>query len=139
MGLRKRLVQVVVDDVEPHVTGPRFPDDRVEVGTVVVEQRTAGVEDLGHVGDVLVEEPDRGRVRQHQPGGAVVHLRPQIVEVEVATLGRRDLFELVAGHRHARRVRAVRGVGRDDRVTLLALAPVGEVCPDQHETCELAL
>ena len=38
-----------MDDVEAHVARPRLPDDRVEVGAVVVEQRTEGVEDLGHV------------------------------------------------------------------------------------------
>ena len=50
-----------------------------------------------------------------------------------------DLRELVAGHRHARRVRAVRGVGDDDRVALLALAAVGEVRAHQHQPGQLAL
>ena len=128
-----------MDDVEAHVARPRLPDDRVQVRAVVVEQGSARVEDLGHFRDVLVEEAERGRVRQHQPRGALVHLRPQVVEVEVAALGRRDLHELVARHRDARRVRPVRGVRGHDRVALVALAPVGEVRPHQHQAGELAL
>ena len=137
--LRERLVEVVVDDVEAHVAGPRPADDRVEVGAVVVEERAGVVEDPRHLDDVLVEEPERRGVRQHQPGRALVHLRAQVVEVEVAAIGRRDLLELVARHRDARGVGAVRRVGGDDRVALLALAPVGEVRPHQHQAGQLAL
>ena len=128
-----------MDDVEAHVSGPRPADDRVEVGAVVVEERSGVVEDLGHLDDVLVEQAERRGVRQHQPGGALVHLRAQVVEVEVAAIGRRDLRELVARHRHARRVGAVRRVGGDDRVALLALALVGEVRAHQHQAGQLAL
>ena len=82
--LRERLVQVDVDDVEAHVAGPRDPADGVQVRAVVVEERAGVVEDLRDLLDVLVEEAERRRVRQHQPGGALVHLRAQVVEVEVA-------------------------------------------------------
>ena len=128
-----------MDDVEAHVAGPGLADHRVQVGAVVVEQRSSRMEDLGDLDDVLVEEPYRGRVRQHQPGGSLVHLRPQVVQVEVAALGRGDLLELVTGHRDARRIRAVGGVGRDDRVALLPLAPVCEIGAHQHQTRQLAL
>ena len=128
-----------MDDVEAHVSGPRLADDGVEVGAVVVEERAGRVEDLRHFDDVLVEEAQGRRVRQHQPGRALVDLRAQVVEVEVAALRRRDLLELVAGHRHARRVRSVCCVGRDDRVALLAFASVGEVRAHQHQAGQLAL
>ncbi len=137
--LRERLVQVVVDDVEAHVTGPRSADDGVEVGAVVVEERSDRVKDVGHRRDAFVEEAEGRRVRQHQTGRALVDLRAKVVEVEVAALGRRHLRELVAGHRHARRVRSVRGVGRDDRVTLVRLAAIGEVRAHQHQARQLSL
>ena len=97
------------------------------------------MEDRRDVDDVLVEEAERGGVRQHQPGRPLVHLRAQVIEVEVATLVRGDLRELVAGHRHARRVRAVRRVGGDDRVALLALAAILEVGAHQHQAGQLSL
>ena len=139
MRLRERLVQVDVDDVEAHVARPGDPADGVQVRAVVVEERAGVVEDLRDLLDVLVEEAERGRVRQHQPRRALVHLRAQIVDVEVAARVGRDLLELVAGHRHARRVGPVRGVRGDDRVALVAFADVLEVGAHQHQPGQLAL
>ena len=135
--LRERLVQVVVDDVEAHVAGTRDPDDRVQVRAVVVEERAGVVEDPRDLLDALVEEAERRRVREHEPGRALVHLAAEVVEVEVPARIGLDLLERVAGHRHARRVRPVRGVGGDDRVALLAA--VGEVRAHEHEAGQLAL
>ena len=126
-----------MDDVEAHVAGPRDPDDRVEVRAVVVEERAGVVEDPRDLLDALVEEAERRRVREHEPGRALVHLAAQILEVEVPARVGLDPLELVARHRHARRVRAVRGVRRDDRVALLAA--VGEVRAHEHEPGQLSL
>ena len=49
-----------------------------------------------------------------------VGLGPQVVEVDVAVGVGADLDHLVAGHRHRRRVGAVRGVGRQHLGALLA-------------------
>ena len=127
-----------MDDVEAHVARPREPDDRVEVRAVVVEERAALVEDRRDLLDALVEEPERRRVRQHQARRTVVDLCAEVVEVEVAAVGRRDLRELEAGHRDARRVRAVGGVGGDDHVPL-RLAAVGEGGAHEHQAGQLAL
>ena len=62
---------------------------------------------------------------------------PQVLEVEVPARVGPDLLELVPGHRHAGGVRPVRGVGRDDRVALLAA--IGEVRAHEHEPGQLAL
>ena len=130
-------MQVVVDDVEAHVAGPRDPDDGVQVRAVVVEERAGVVEDLRDVLDPLVEEPERRGVRQHEPGRPLVHLPAEVLEVEVPARVRLDALELVPGHRHARGVRPVRGVGGDDRVALLAA--VGEVRAHEHEAGQLSL
>ena len=95
------------------------------------------MEDRRDLLDSLVEETERRRVREHEPGGALVHLRAQVAEVEISSRARLDLLELVARHRHAGRVGAVRRVGRDDRVA--RLVAVGEVRAHQHQPGELAL
>ena len=82
--LRERLVQVDVDDVEPHVAGPRDAADGVQVRAVVVHQRAGVVEDVADLLDVLVEETERRGVRQHQAGGLPVDLLAEVVEVDVA-------------------------------------------------------
>ena len=85
------------------------------------------------------KRPERRGVREHEAGGVLVDLRSQVVEVEVPPLVRLDLLELIAGHRDARRVRAVGRVGGDHGRPLLALSPVGEVGAHEHESGELAL
>ena len=128
-----------MDDVEAHVPRPRDPRTAFRVRPVVVEQRPRVVEDRRDLLDLLVEEAERGGVRQHQTGRALVHLRAQVVDVEVAAGVGGDLLELVAGHRHARGVGAVRRVGGDDRVATGALADVLEVGAHQHQSGQLAL
>ena len=128
-----------MDDVEAHVAGPRDPADRVQVRAVVVHERAGAVEDRGDLLDVLVEEPERRGVGQHQAGGVLVDLAAQVLDVDVPARVGLHRRELVAGHRHARRVRAVRGVGDDDLAPLLALAALGEVGAHQQQSGQLAL
>ena len=97
------------------------------------------MEDLGDLLDVLVEEAERRRVRQHQARGSLVHHLAQVRDVDVAARVGLDLRELVPRHRHAGRVRAVRRVGGDDRVALVALAAIGEVRAHEHQPRQLAL
>jgi hypothetical protein len=132
-------VQVDVDDVEAHVAGPGDPADGVQVRAVVIHQRSSAVEDRRDLLDVLVEEAQRRGVGQHQPGGVLVDPAPQVVDVDVPTSIRLDWCELKAGHGHARRVRAVGGVGDHDLAPLLGLAAFGEVRAHQQQTGQLAL
>ena len=113
VGLREGLVQVVVDDVEPHVARPRAAHHGVQVGAVVVERGARLVDHPGDLLDVAIEDAERVRVREHQRGDVVVELRAQVVEVHAAVVGRPELDHLVARHRHRGGVGAVRGVGRE--------------------------
>ena len=126
-------------DVEAHVAGARDAAHRVEVRAVVVHERACVVEDLRDLFDVLVEEPERRRVREHQRGGVLVDLRAQVVDVDVAARVGLHRRHLVARHRHGRRVRAVRRVGDHDLAPLLRLAAVVEVRAHEHQARELAL
>ncbi len=109
-----------MDDVEPHVARPRAAHDGVEVRAVVVERRAHVVHHARDLLDVAVEDAERVRVREHQRGDVVVDLRAQVVDVDAALVVGPDLDDLVARHRHRRRVGAVRGVGREDAVAVLA-------------------
>ena len=91
----------------------------------------------GDLLDALVEEAEGRRVGQHQGGRSLGHSRPQVGQVDVAARVGRDAYERVAGHRHARGIGAVRGVGHDHLVALLAA--VGEVRACQQEPEELPL
>jgi hypothetical protein len=43
-------------DVEAHVTGTHDPENRVQVGTVVVEQATDIVDRFGDLDDLILEQ-----------------------------------------------------------------------------------
>ena len=71
------LVGVHVHDVEPHIARPGTPDDRVEVGPVVVHERAHVVQDPGDLRDVLLEQPQRVRIGEHQACDLVIHQVPE--------------------------------------------------------------
>ena len=137
--LRERLVQVDVHDVEAHVARPRDAADRVQVRAVVVHERADAAEDVADLLDVLVEEAERRRVREHEAGGVLVDLAAQVLDVDVAARVGLHGRQLVARHRHARRVRAVRRVGDHDLPALLVLSLVREVRVEEHQPRQLAL
>ncbi len=122
---------------KPMSPGRTVAHDRVEVRAVVVERRPDRVDDLGDLLDVRVEDPQRVGVGQHQARDLVARLGPQVVEVDAAVGVRADLDDLAAGHRHRRRVRAVRGVGREDLAPVLAARLV--VGPRQQHAGQLAV
>ena len=137
--LRERLVQVDVDDVEAHVAGPRDAAHGVEVRAVVVHERAGAVEDPLDLLDVLVEQAERRRVREHERRGVLVDLAAQVVDVDVPARVGLDVRQLVARHRDRGRIRAVRRVGHDDLATLFVLAAGGEVRAGKHEAGDLSL
>ncbi len=136
--LGERLVQVEVHDVEAHVARARDAHDRVEVRAVVVGGRPRVADDLGDLLDVRVEDPERVRVREHEAGDRVVRLRLEVLDVDAPVGVRGDLHDLEAGHRHRRRVRAVRRVGGQD-LRAPVVAAVGVVGPRQQHAGELAV
>ena len=74
-----------------------------------------------------------------KPGCVLVDLAAQILDVDVPARVGLHRRQLVARHRHARRVRAVRRVGDDDLPPRLVLAPFLEVGAEEHQPRQLAL
>ncbi len=128
-----------MDDVEAHVARAGDAADGIQVRSVVVHEGARGVEDVPDRLDVLVEEPERRRVRQHQSRRVLVHLAAEVVQVDVPARVGLHRRHLVAGHGHARRVRPVRGVGNDDLAAHVVLPPLLEVRAHQEQARELAL
>ena len=124
VGRGERLVQVEMHDVEAHVPRPDHAEHRVEVGPVVVEQAPHVVDHLGDLDDLLLEKPQRVRVREHDPGDVGSEDRAEGLPVdETAGVGA-DRRNGVAAERHRRRVRAVGRLGDDDPAANLAVALV---------------
>ena len=110
----ERLVGVHVHDVEPHVAGTSPPHDGVEVRAVVIEECPYPVHRCRDAFDLLLEQSQRVRIRQHQPRDVPVDQPLERREVDQAASVGRDLDGPVAGKRDTGRVRSVGGVGDDD-------------------------
>ena len=66
---------------KPMSPGRAPPDQGVHVRAVAVDQAAAAVNQLADLGDVVFEQAERVRVRQHQPGDVVRQQRLQVRQV----------------------------------------------------------
>ena len=80
----ERLVQVHVHRVEAHVARPGHAHEGVEVGAVVVEHRPGGVNHLGYIQDLALEQPQGVGVCQHQGRDPRRQLRLQVGQADAA-------------------------------------------------------
>ena len=74
---RERLVQVDMNDVHPHVTRARAPHDGIQIGPIVVAERTGFVHQSGDGEDLFFVETQRVRIGQHQRRGPLGELLPE--------------------------------------------------------------
>ena len=68
MRRRERLVQVDVHDVEAHITRTTSSQHRVQVGTIVVHQTTAVVDELRNFRDTRLEKSEGIGISHHHGG-----------------------------------------------------------------------
>ena len=135
---REGLVQVDVHDVEAHVAGAATAQQRVEVGSVVVEQTSATVYQLGNLGNLFLEDAQCVGVGHHDTGNRVVEQRFELGHVDGSFGGRGHLDNLQATHGRTGRVGAVGTVGYDDLGTF-QVAPFDVVLTHEHQSGQLAV
>ena len=64
----KRFVQIDVHHVKSHVSGTAYSENRVEVGTVVIHQTTAVVDELGDFRYSAFKNPQCVGIGHHHAG-----------------------------------------------------------------------
>ena len=96
-----------MDDVEAHVPGPGHAQDGVEVGAVVVQQAADLVHRRRDRGNVLLEEPKRVGVGQHDARHVPIQAGPEGLEVDQAAVVRGHGDGLVAAKGHRRWIGAM--------------------------------
>ena len=102
--------------------GRTLPQNRVQVGAVVVQQATRIVTIVCDFDDVALENAQRRRVGQHDAGCLRPDARLERLEIDVAVRAGRNLPDHAATHGRGRRVGAVRRVGHDNFVALVVAA-----------------
>ena len=103
MWCRKRLVHVDVQTVETHLSRLHNAQNRVQVGAVAVHQPSGAVHGRGHFLQMLLEQPERARIGQHQPDHRLVELclEPRQVDVALRIGGDRNADKILTALRHA--------------------------------------
>ena len=127
-----------MDAVEAHVARADDAHDGVEVRAVVVAQSARVVDDLRDLQNVLIEDADRVRIREHQSRRVGADGGTQRVEIDAAIRAGGDVHHLIAAHGGGGGVRSVGGVGHDD-LRARGVAAVGMVCLDEQHAGELAV
>ena len=92
-----------------------------------------------HLAHALLEEAERVRVREHEPGDVRPKRRLERLEVDVPACVALHRRHLVAAHGCRRRVRPMGRVGHDDPTTLLRLAALRVIRLEHQERGELRL
>ena len=99
--------------VEAHVARPGHPHDGVEVGPIVVDEATGGVDEGGELQDVFLKEPHGIGIGEHQPRRVGAAGGPQASR-STSPSGVEGCFDGEARHGGGGRVGAVGGVGHQD-------------------------
>ncbi len=79
-------MQIEVHDVDPEVARAGVSEDRVEVRAVVVDKAASFVHDIDDFLNVLVPEPERVRVGDHQSGGLRSDFAAERLDIDIAAM-----------------------------------------------------
>ena len=112
------LVQVKVQHIDTQSAGLGDPQNGIKVGSIAVEQATATVDQISDLIYVLLEQPQRVGIGQHQADNGVVAYLLQRIQIHIPSLVRRDLHDIEAAHAGGSRVGAVGRVRNQDFVAL---------------------
>ena len=102
---REGLMKVVVHDIDPEIAWTGYAKDRIEIRAVVVNETAGAVNDLDHFLNVLVPQPERVRIRDHQRRRVRSGKFPQPLNVDIASWVRPNRHDVESRHRRGRRIR----------------------------------
>ena len=134
---REGLVQIEVQCVDAELGGQHPPDDRVEIGTVAIEERAGAMHRGGDVEDLVLEQAAGVGVGQHQRGDIAAELRLQRGQIDPAARIGRDRLDAIAAGRRRRRVGAMRRFRHQDMAApVAARLQCGANC---HDAAQFAM
>ena len=132
------LVQVDMHDVESHIAGTHLAEQRVEVGSVIVEETSGIVHKLGDLENLNLEHTERVGIGHHDSSHGIVEERLEILHVDRAVGLRLHLHHFEACHHRGRGVSAVCRVGNNDLGTP-GVAPRDVILTHHHQTGKLSM
>ncbi len=113
-------MQIDVHRIDAEVAGPDLADDRVEIGAVAINQPAGRMHRLRDRDHVRLEQAAGVGVGDHHRRDVRPEPRLQGGEVDPAGRVRGDVLDPIAGERGGRRVGAVRALGHEHDLALVA-------------------
>ena len=83
--------------------------------------RAFGVQNIRGLHDVLFENAQRVRIRDHQRGHIGIHRACQCLQIDHPLIVRPDILHFVSGNSRRCRIRPMRGIRRQDALARVAL------------------
>ncbi len=124
--------------VKSHVTRTHDSKKRIHVGTVVIEQTPAAVNQFRDFEDFFLEEPQGVRIRHHDSRHIVAQQRLQILNVHQAIGIGFDDDDIKATDGCAGRIGAVSAVW-DYHLSTFGIPPKQMILAHYHEACQLSV
>ena len=125
-------------DIESHITGAHLAEEGVEVGTIIIEEPTGFMHEVGDLEDLGFEHTDGVGVGHHDTSYSVIEQRFEVLDIDSAIRFRLDLDDIEASYHSRSGVSAVSGVGDDD-ASALGVAARDVILAHHHQTGELAM
>ena len=135
MWCRKSLVKIQVHQVHTEVSRAHLAYKGIHVCAIHVEQPALGVKNIGNLVNLLLEDPERVRVGEHQSRNIFIHLRGECAHVYHAALVRFQVFYGIPYRRGCGRISPMCGV-RDQNL-LARITFRLQISPHQQKSREL--
>ena len=131
------LMEIEVQNVDPHVPGARHSDQRVHVRPVHIDQPTRFVDNPADLFDLLLEHSKGRGIGQHQRGNLIIDYRAKVVEIDAAVTAGFDRLDLIPADCRTGGIGSVGRIGNDDVFT--GVPPRLEAFTDRHQPRHLPL
>ena len=141
MRCGESLVQVDVHHVKSHIARPTGSQHRVEVGTVVVHQAAAIVDEFSDFRNGRLKEPQRVGIGHHHGGDGRTFLcdeSPQVFDVNESLVVALHLDDFQSADGGRGRIRAMGRVG-DNHLLALQVATGAVIVINNHQSCQFAV
>ena len=138
MRCRECLMKIQVHDIEAHVSRTNDSEKRVHIGSVIIEETAASVDEVCNLTDFLLEKTESIRVGHHDTCDIITEKRLEVSDIhKTIFLGLHD-NDVKTADCSTCRVRTMSTV-RNYHLRTFCISTKQVILPHDHKTCQLAM
>ena len=135
---RECLMEIQMKYIKAHISRTDDTHERVHVGTVIIKQSAAVMNQGSNFLDILLEQSECIRIGHHDAGDGVIEKRLKVLDIHQAIVLRLHLNDFETADSSRSRIGSVCAVRNNDSCSLVISA--GHVIlTDDHQTGELTM